>query len=77
MTFQETSKIVELIQNPANKELIKNARKYSDKCNLHVNGKDLDKFFSQIKEYENSTQLELRTKYARSNKYSRKNYRAA
>ncbi len=61
--------IVELIENPANKELIKKSREYSDKCNLHVNGKDIDKFFEQVKGYENEDQINLRKQYARSNKY--------
>jgi hypothetical protein len=65
----EISQIVDLIQNPANKDLIDESRKYSDKCNLHVNGKDIDKFFELIKHYENEQQLALRKKYSRSNKY--------
>ena len=63
------SQITEFIESPANKELIDAARIYSDKCNLHVNGKDLNKHFQQIKDYENTNQLELREKYGRSNKY--------
>lgn len=61
--------IAELIENPINKDLIRDARKYADKCDLHVNGKNLDKFFEQIKFYETDDQLDLRKKYARSNKY--------
>jgi hypothetical protein len=64
-----SDQIAELIQSPANGELIKQARKYSGKCNLHVNGKDLDQFFEQIKQYENDVQLQLRKDYSRSNKY--------
>ena len=69
MIFPNLEEIVELIENPANKILIKDARIYSDKCHLHVNGKNIDKFFQQIKGYENSDQLKLRQDYARSNKY--------
>lgn len=61
--------IAEFIENPANRDLIGYARKYSDTCNLHVNGEGIDEFFEQIKDYENITQLKLRKDYAKSNKY--------
>jgi hypothetical protein len=61
--------IASFIDKPANYELIKEARKYSDHLNLHVNSQGIDKHFEKIKEYENQNQLDLRKKYARSNKY--------
>jgi hypothetical protein len=61
--------IAEFIEKPFNQQFITDARKYSDRLNLHVNGVGLNKFFEQIKNYENNDQLELRKKYARSNKY--------
>lgn len=63
------SQIAELIEHPVNEDFIKKARKYADHLSLHVTGVGLDKFFSQIKSYENDDQIELRKKYARSNKY--------
>jgi len=63
------AQIAELLDSPANKKFITEARKYSDKLNLHVNGTGLDKHFEKIKQYENDNQIELRRKYARSNKY--------
>ena len=69
MTFDNVEQIAELIQNPVNSELIKTAREYSDKCSLHVTGKNIDSFFEQIKGYETDDQIALRKDYARSNKY--------
>jgi hypothetical protein len=63
-----TSQIAELIDKPFSEDFIKQARKYADHLSLHITGNGLDKYFEQIKSYENDDQLKLRQKYARSNK---------
>ena len=45
------------------------ARAYSAKLNMHINGVGITEFLGDIDGYENSTQKELRDKYATSNKF--------
>lgn len=68
MIKYELDQIKDRIRKPKKSDIIKAARDYSIKINMHVTGKGLDSHLEQIKNYENTDQLKLRQKYARSNK---------